>query len=254
MSNTNENTLQKQQLDIHFLGIDIAHSLSTLVHNYICQSLDFPWTFIRTECPTIEDCIRTLRSPKLTGAVITTPWKREIMRHVGKVDETAKLLNACNPAFFNVQGQLCGTNTDSIGIEGALKSVSSHFSLRSGDASSEPVAALVVDAGGAARAAVYPLTAKFGVDELYTLNRDEAEVEQLIRDCRQIEASVVHVKSVYQADQVRVPAYIVGTIPDVEPTTVEEKAVKNILIAALSRGGARRIVLDMCYMIWSKSC
>ena len=170
------------------------------------------------------------------------PWKGQIMKYLDRIDDTARMLNACNAVYLDGGGALCGTNTDWVGIEGALQKASDGVQL-----SRHTVAGLIVGAGGAARAAVYALTKRFGVSEIYILNRDDGEVEQLLRDCGQMPASILHLKSSDQARGMRTPSFIIGTVPDFEPITLGEKAIKSILTTFLVRDREKGVMLDMCY-------
>lgn len=245
MSNKDKTSRLSETLEIQLLGSYIPSPLSVPIHNYICQSLKLPWKSIGTECPTIEDCVRVLHSPNLAGAVVTMPWKSAIIKHLDYMDDTARLLNACNAVYFGQNGQLCGTNVDWIGIEGALRAA-----LAEGVASSEkilyPHNAIVIGAGGAARAAIYALVARFGIEEIYVLNRDDKEVQQLRRDCSSMNASIEHIRSLEEANELPGVAYVVGTVPDFEPKTAEEKRDKTLLASFLDRG-PKGVVLDMCY-------
>lgn len=175
------------------------------------------------------------------------PWKSEIIQRLDHVDDIVQKLNACNAVYFDKDGSLRGTNTDWIGIEGAIRatgyvdpSVAAEFE--------EPSVGLVIGAGGAARAAIYALVFRFHVRVIHILNRDEGEVAQLIDDCSWLMYSTVtHVKSVSQAEGLPAPSYIIGTVPDFEAVTPEEKAVRSILVSFLNRVGSQGLMLDMCY-------
>lgn len=176
------------------------------------------------------------------------PWKSQIIKYLDRLDTHAKMLNACNCVYFSEDGALCGSNTDWIGIEGALRA--SAWSEH-GNASQEHTVALVIGAGGAARAALYALIHRFGAKQIYVVNRDDDEVEQLIQDCEQITAGfaipIIHVKSVDQARELQSPTCIIGSVPNFEPKTSEEKAVQGVLTSFLAREGEKRVMLDMCY-------
>lgn len=88
-----------------------------------------------------------------------------------------------------------------------------------------------------------------GCHQIYILNRDEQEVLDLQRDVDERYDSqpyITHVKSIQQARALPTPAYIVGTVPDFEPVTAEEKMLKRLLEIFLDRP-EKGILLDMCY-------
>lgn len=232
---------QSKPHEINLVGIGLGHSLTPLLHNFLAKSIDVPWRVKATECPIIEDVVRLFRSPRQAGGVVTMPWKGAIIKHLDHIDDVAKMLGAVNVVSFDAAGRLCGGNTDWAGIEGALRT-----NAKEECESWRGSAALLVGAGGAARAAVYALTFRFGVKSIYVLNRDDDEVTQMVNDCAQMGCSLVHVKSLEQAQSLALPSLAIGTVPDFEAKTVEEKAVKAILdyfLTAVETG----VMLDMCY-------
>ena len=121
MSNIDAVARHSQPHEIHLVGMGLGHALTPAVHNFAAHSMNVPWRLIATECPTTSDCDRIFRSPNQAGGVVTMPWKSEIMKHLDRIDDTAKILRACNVVYSDENGKLCGSNTDWIGIEGALR-------------------------------------------------------------------------------------------------------------------------------------
>ena len=119
------------------------------------------------------------------------PFKGEILKHLDRIDSVASTLKACNSVYFDEDGKLCGSNTDWIGVEGALRSAG--FDGKSTD---KDITAALIGAGGAARAAVYALSACFGIQAIYVLNRDDEEVAQLVEDCDGMPCQLQRLKSV----------------------------------------------------------
>lgn len=230
--------------ELYLIGVGTGHSVSPPMHNYIAKSLNLPWTFHAKECFTIEECMKLLKSERCAGAAVTMPYKCTILGRLDKVDELARTLAACNTVCVGADGKLRGTNVDWCGITGSLSEGSIGLHLPS------TKAALVIGAGGAARAAVYALSSQMGCYEIYILNRDKQEVVDLKRDVQERYASrpsITHVQSVQQAQALPTPTYIVGTVPDFEPVKPEEKTLKTLLATFLERSD-KGIMLDMCYM------
>jgi quinate dehydrogenase len=238
--------LDKTPRELYLIGIGTGHSVAPPMHNYIAKSLHLPWTFHTKECSTIEDCMKLLQSDICAGASITMPYKGMILGQLNEVDELARTLAACNTVCKYRSGsdrKLIGTNVDWCGISGSLLEGSVPPRLPSSKV------ALVIGAGGAARAAIYALSAQIGCHEIWILNRDEQEVLDLMRDVDKhydSQPRIIHVKSIQQARALRTPVYIVGTVPDFEPVTAEEKMLKNLLRIFLDRP-EKGVMLDMCY-------
>ena len=235
-------TRESKPQEIHLVGIGLGHTLTPPAHNFVAYSIDVPWRITATECPTISDCVRILRSPNTGGGVVTMPWKSDIIPHLDRLDDVAKTLNAVNVVYFNEDGEMCGSNVDWVGIEGALRA-----ELQSGVVDASGGTAAVIGAGGAARAAIYALTFSFGIKVVYVVNRDDDEVTQLLKDCSQMPCKLLHVKSGTQAEGLDPPSLIIGCAPDFEAVTSAEKEAKSTLKSFLERKYEKGVMVDMCY-------
>ncbi|KAK1700957.1 hypothetical protein BDP55DRAFT_735838 [Colletotrichum godetiae] len=236
MSSSDEKTL-------HLVGIGVGHSIAPPMHNAIARSLGLPWTFHATECNTIEGLLLLARKDSTAGLVVTMPYKNTVMPRLDALDPLSTTIGACNNVYRDPSNpaRLRGTNTDWLGVKGCL--------LEKGDGQG-PVdgrPALIVGAGGASRAAVYALHTFFKASVIYVLNRDDGEVVDLQRDAQRMFPSpkIVHVKE-GESKALETPYYVVGTVPDFEPTSASELAVKASLEDFLSRP-EKGVLLDMCF-------
>ncbi|KAL2068783.1 hypothetical protein VTL71DRAFT_15121 [Oculimacula yallundae] len=233
---------------LYLAGIHVTHSIGLPMHNHIAKSLSLPWTFINQECPTINDMITLFRAPTFAGGVVTMPYKKAIIPFLDEVDPLVEKLGACNNVYLTPQGKLRGTNTDWRGIKGCLLSATN-----SGESEGRGEPALIIGAGGASRAAVYALFAELECGEIYVVNRDEREVEDLIEDAKAYSSSetarqprIRHVSSVEMAAQLKAPFYVVGTVPDFEAKTEKELEARAILETFLGKE-EKGVLLDMCF-------
>jgi 3-dehydroquinate dehydratase/shikimate dehydrogenase len=131
------------------MGFPLGHSLSPLMHNTAFRALGIDAFYLpfEVEPEQLEGTLLALRAAGLRGANVTIPHKERMMRLLDGVDETAQKVGAVN-TILNRNGNLTGYNTDVTGFTGALAAAG----VRLEDAS-----ALVLGAGGAARAAVHGL-------------------------------------------------------------------------------------------------
>ena len=182
------------------------------------------------------------------------PHKLSLLPHIDDLTDEARVIGAINTIFVRLdphtrERRYIGTNTDWIGIRDAFirtfpAGVRESVRLK---------AALVVGAGGTARAAVYALWKFFGVVEIYIVNRFEDEVQELVSSMRAkgCGMNMKYVRSVEDAKCLRGPAIAVGTVPDIPAVTEEERQAEEAVGELLSRGeGAdegRGWLLDMCY-------
>ncbi|KAI1071936.1 hypothetical protein LB507_005522 [Fusarium sp. FIESC RH6] len=227
---------------LHLVGIGVGHSIAPPMHNHIAKSLGLPWTFYATECATLDELMELARKDTTAGLVVTMPYKNAILPRLDILDDLATTIGACNNVYRDWEDpkKLHGTNTDWRGIKGCLLEKGNH----------EPVLnkpALIVGAGGASRAAVYALNSSFKSSVIYVLNRDEQEVNDLIQDSQKLSPvpKIIHVKA-GDAQSLETPYYVVGSVPDLEPKSPEELAVKASLEEFLYRP-EKGVLLDMCF-------
>ena len=229
------------------------------MHNFIASLLHLPgtWSFLPYECASVQDAATLLRSPECAGGVVTMPYKKTIMPLLDELDELCVRIGACNCVYLTPEGNLRGSNTDWRGIKGCILGGSDGGASGKG----EGMSGLIIGAGGASRAAVYALGVEIGVSRIYVINRDEEEVRELMVDAAPMVLSagsasgleVVHVRSVEQARELESPYYVVGTVPDFEPQTPEERNTRDILEAFFAKGGQEEgevrkgVFLDMCF-------
>ncbi|KAF3010854.1 hypothetical protein E8E13_009048 [Curvularia kusanoi] len=236
MSTDNKKTL-------HLVGIGVGHSIAPTMHNSITSSLNLPWTFHATECPTLESLMTLARDPATAGLVVTMPYKTAVMPHLDALDELAVQIGACNNVYRDPTDptRLRGTNTDWRGIVGSLLEKSPD----NAPVLNKP--ALIVGAGGASRAAVYALHTHFKASVIYIVNRDDGEVDALKADIKRLPSSpqLIHVKPGQSAD-LETPYYVVGTVPDIKPTTPEELDMQVLVREFLNRE-QKGVLLDMCF-------
>ncbi|KAF4947576.1 hypothetical protein FGADI_10307 [Fusarium gaditjirri] len=234
----------QEERTLHLVGIGVGHSIAPPMHNHISQSLGLPWTFYATECATLDELMDLARKDTTAGLVVTMPYKNAIIPRLDALDDLAATIGACNNVYRDWEDpkKLRGTNTDWRGIKGCL--------LEKGDQAGVPVLnkpALIVGAGGASRAAVYALSSHFQSSIIYVLNRDDQEVIDLMRDSQKLSPvpTIIHVKA-GEAQKLETPYYVVGTVPDFEPQTPDELAVRANLEQFLSRP-EKGVLLDMCF-------
>ena len=134
---------------IALLGRPVAHSRSPAMHTAALAALSVDADYLAFDVPAsaLGDAARGLRALGAIGANVTVPHKQSILQHLDEVWPAALRIGAVNTIAVE-GGRLCGTNTDARGMVRALKE-------RDYDPSGKR--ALVLGAGGAARAAVVGL-------------------------------------------------------------------------------------------------
>ena len=105
--------------------------------------------------------VRRLRNDRYLGANVTVPHKQTVIEHLDSIDDLASRIGAVN-TIVNSNGKLSGSNTDADGFITSLKVW--------GEIEPAGLDAVLVGAGGAARAAAHAL-ADSGIGSLTIANR-----------------------------------------------------------------------------------
>jgi 3-dehydroquinate dehydratase / shikimate dehydrogenase len=166
------------------IGDPIGHSLSPLVHNRALSAAEIDGVYVAFRVPTdgLDDFVRDARQFGMSGVSVTIPHKEGALRSVGRLDEAARAIGAVNTLVFETGGETLGYNTDE---PGALDPLEAAYPRPHGDTS--PLrgrTALVLGAGGAARAIVYGLFRRGA--QVVVANRNAARAEELATglECR----------------------------------------------------------------------
>ncbi|HOP85574.1 MAG TPA: shikimate kinase [Syntrophorhabdaceae bacterium] len=131
-------------------GNPVLHSLSPVLFNSVFLSKKMDAVYTRILAYKAEEVIELIKQINIKGVNVTSPFKDEVLKHIHIVHGDAKRIGAVN-TIINVDNILHGYNTDINGIEGVLAKNQLHVSHKK---------AMVIGAGGAARAACFVLKKK----------------------------------------------------------------------------------------------
>ncbi len=154
------------------LGWPVAHSRSPAIHNAAFASLGMAgWRYQRLPVPPelFEQTTRALEASGFIGANVTIPHKEAALRLADRASEAARAIGAANTLTFGPEGVIAAENTDAPGLIAAL------------GVSPGGMSALVLGAGGSARAAVWALR-EAGASEVSVWNRTPERARALARD------------------------------------------------------------------------
>jgi shikimate dehydrogenase len=145
------------------VGHPVRHSLSPAMYNALFARFGIDAVYVAMDvhpdaADQVADAIRVL---DLVGVNLTVPFKEQVVPHLDRVTQAAQEAGAVN-VLTCVGGTLTGYNTDG---EGFVRSLAEEDG-----ASPEGATAIVLGAGGAARAIAGALLDR-GVDKLHLLNR-----------------------------------------------------------------------------------
>lgn len=153
-------TVEEERLMIHhamdepaqlvgLIGWPVEHSLSPAMHNAAFAALGMNWHYglLPTPPGTVQATLSRLKKQGYRGANVTVPHKQAVIPYMDEIADSARAIGAVNTIVIQ-EGRLIGHNTDADGFLAALR-----------EAGFEPAGrrALVLGAGGGARAVVYAL-------------------------------------------------------------------------------------------------
>lgn len=152
------------------IGWPAAHSRSPLIHHYWLRTLGIEGGYVIEAVPPdgLRDFVLRLSLRGFAGANVTIPHKENVLE-LSTPDERARAIGAANTLWF-ADGELHSTNTD---VEGFVNNLD--VCAKGWDKADE---ALVLGAGGSARAVVFGLIER-GIKRVHLVNRTMARAEML---------------------------------------------------------------------------
>ncbi|MEE8312367.1 MAG: shikimate dehydrogenase [Candidatus Binatia bacterium] len=168
---------------VGIFGDPVDHSLSPRMHNAAFEALglDYVYVPLRPTAGTIGEAVGAIRALGLVGVNVTVPFKQDVIEHLDSVSDEARAVGAVNTIVAGKGGRLAGANTDVEGFAGALRA---HGVRLRGKR------ALLIGAGGAARAVVQSLVAG-GAADVVIANRTLARARSLAAD---FDAGMLHAR------------------------------------------------------------
>jgi len=153
------------------IGWPIEHSRSPLIHNYWLERYGIAGEYRREAVPPQKfgAFVQSLAARGYVGANVTVPHKEAALA-LTQPDDRARVVGAANTLWLD-NGQLRSTNTD---VEGFLQNLDACAPRWDRDLGK----AVVLGAGGAARAVIHGLTTR-GVARVVVVNRTHGRAEAL---------------------------------------------------------------------------
>lgn len=173
-------------------GFPIAHSRSPLIHRFWLNYYGIKGDYkkIAVSAYQFADFLNAVKNgqsyegQKYIGGNITLPHKQTAYRSLSHLDEAAKAIKAVNTIWLE-NGKLFGTNTDWAGFAAGLDQAAPGWDKQksgkqksSKQKNAKQKYALMIGAGGAARAVLYALI-KRGFDNIIIANRTLSRAQTL---------------------------------------------------------------------------
>lgn len=170
----------------HVFGYPIRHSLSPVLHGTWLERYRIEGRYTAYEVSP-DDFVSTLgklaRTPGFRGGNVTVPHKEAAFALADEKDEAALAIGAVNTLVMLEDGRISGRNTDAYGFAENLKAADCWASRPEGHA-------VVLGAGGAARAVVHALIT-LGFDDIRIVNRTMERAERISREVGQGRTHVI---------------------------------------------------------------
>ena len=166
---------------VGIIGYPLGHSISPAFQQAALDELEIDARYETWPTPPeeLEARVDFLRASDVLGANVTVPHKQAVMPMLDEILPVAESIGAVN-TIINRDGLLIGANTDASGFTRSLEQEAKFSAARK--------RALIVGAGGAARAVAFGLAWE-GVSELVIVNRTAERAVELAGDVSEATAT-----------------------------------------------------------------
>ncbi len=154
------------------IGYPVNHSKSPIIHSYWLNrySIQGSYEAIEVKPENLREFSVNLIKNGYVGVNVTVPLKEKILNFLDDIDDVAQKIGAVNTVYIK-NNKIIGTNTDSYGFISGIKRQIINFDFTN-------KTALVLGAGGAAKAIVYGLI-QSGIKDILIVNRNKQRASDL---------------------------------------------------------------------------
>ncbi len=188
------------------IGHPVGHYLSPLLYETAFRQLGLSYSYERIDVtPDLLAARISEFRATLAGFNVTIPHKQSIMQFLDAVSEEAQSVGAVN-TVVNKDGRLVGYNTDIDGIIASLKPVVG---------STRRTHAVLLGAGGSARAVLHVLTRILQISSVTIAARRASQMEQLVRDFDGAQTRLITIpfSSAALSEAIRSSSILINTTP-----------------------------------------
>ena len=211
-------------IQLGLIGYPLGHSLSPKIHTAALKACGLEGEYslfpiAPDEKQGLKDLLARVRSGEITGLNVTIPHKQNVIELMDELTPTAKSIGAVNTIYMR-ENKLIGDNTDAPGFLSDLKRVM----FTSQSVIENRKSAIVLGAGGSARAVVYALC-NDGWEVTLVARRFE-QAEQLANSFTNYQLQVTDFSSfIIHHSSLLVNTTPLGMTPNTETTPLPEDAI-----------------------------
>ena len=209
-----------------------GHTRSPAMHNAAYAALAIDAVFVAFDVPParLGAAMAGARALGIRQLAVSLPHKQAVMAHLDEIDETARRIGAVNTVTLR-DGRLLGANTDWLGLARALERETKLGGKQ----------AVVLGAGGTARAAVFALQERGA--RVTVLNRTAARAEALAKELGAAEAGALD--ALARCDhEVLVNTTSVGLRSDESPVPAAALRAGSVVLDAVYDPPETRLLRD----------
>lgn len=196
------------------VGNPVNHSKGFIFHNKEFQKNKQNKIYINFLVDDLKKFIKNYKE-LVSGLSITIPYKRDIIKHLDKVEPTSKKIGAVN-TVIKVNNKLIGLNTD---LTGAIKSIESKTKIKNKKV-------LMIGAGGVARAIAFGIVRKGG--KLLILNRTLKKAKKLAKELK-CKAAKLNIINKLKDIDIIINATSIGMHPKINQTPIKKEILRKII-------------------------
>ena len=206
-------------IKLGLIGYPVSHSFSPKIHNAALKACGLEGDYslfpvVPDDMPALKDLLDRVRSGEMTGLNVTIPHKQNVIQFMDELTPTAKTIGAVSVIYLR-DHKLIGDNADAHGFLTDLKKFIGNRELGIGKS------ALVLGAGGSARAVLYALV-KDGWNATIAARRIE-QAQKLARQFESTKAIELNLSTFQLSNlQLIVNTTPLGMIPNVDQSPLPE--------------------------------
>lgn len=151
------------------VGNPVMHSLSPQIHNPGFHKIHYNAVYVPFLSESIRSFLTMAEMLRMRGFSVTVPFKVDVVKYLGNITREVKQIGSCN-TVVRVPNMWKGTNTDYYGFIHPIEKEIDDGRIKS---------ALVIGAGGAAKAIVWAL--KMRNVKVMIVNRTKSKADELAR-------------------------------------------------------------------------